>query len=391
MQENNKALRLKIEMLYFTIFGTMACYYPFLLLYLESRRLSYIQIGIIFALNSLVGIVAQPVWGYITDKRLTKKKTLLIASLFCALLAFNFWAARSFIYIAASVIMLIAFQSITSPMTDAYSYEIMEHTNAFSFGQVRLMGSISFACISLLLGKIIQLTGSGSGFLLFSILFIITAYIVRSIDFDGKSNIKRPSLKDVFDTVKQFKFMVFVLSVLLVNIAIGANNSYISVLVEKTGGNAAALGFVWFVIGMSEIPAFFFGARLQKKYEELDIYLCAVGLYILRFFLCSVEQSYLSVIAIQLLQAITYPLYLLGAMQYIYKIVPDPIKASGITLLSSLGFGLGNFIGNLGGGVLLESHSIYFLYRALSLSCVFALLTGLYLKLRGKKNQEAVT
>ena len=382
MQSENNALRFRFELLYFALFGTMASYYPFLPLYLESRNLSYTQIGIVFALNSLVGIIAQPIWGYITDKRLTKKKTLFIASIFCAVLIFNFLAAHSFLYIIASIVMLMIFQSITSPMTDAYSYEVMEQTNAFSFGQVRLMGSIGFALVSVALGKVIQLTDLRASFLLFSLLFIINAYLVYGIKYGGKANIKRPSIKDVLDTIKQFKFMVFVFSVLLANIALGANSSYISVLVKETGGSVAILGFVWFVIAICEIPAFFFGSHLQKRFGELNIYLWAIGLYVLRFFLCSIEQSYLSIIAIQ---SVTFPLYLLGAMQYLYKIIPEHIKASGITILSSLGFGLGGFIGNLGGGMLLESYGVYFLYRVLSVFCVLSLLVGIYLKSQEKK------
>lgn len=388
MQNGNNALRLRFEMLYFTLYGTGACYYPFLLLYLEGRNLSYLQIGVIFAVNSLVGIIAQPVWGYITDKYLNKNKTLLISSIFSALLAFNFLTAQSFPYIIVSVIMLMIFQSITSPMVDAYSLEVIEQTNAFSYGQVRLMGSVSFALISVALGKVIQLTDSRASFILFIILFIITAYLVNSIKYEGKANIKRPSIKEVLDTIKQYKFMVFVFSVLLVNIALGANGSYISVLVKETGGSVTILGFVWFVIAISEIPAFFFGNHIQRRYGELNIYLWAVGLYALRFLLSSIEQSYITVIAIQLLQGISYPLYLMGAMQYLYKIVPEQIKASGITLLSSLGFGLGSFIGNLGGGILLESHGVYYLYKVLSVFCVLSLIVGLYLKYQDKKTVQ---
>lgn len=385
MQNEKNSIMLRFGLLYSALYGTMACYFPFLLLYLESRNLSYTQIGIVFAINSFVGILAQPIWGYITDKHLNKRKTLLIASVLCAVFILNFIIAHSFLYIIASVILLMIFQSITSPMTDAYCYEVIDLTNAMSFGQVRLMGSVGFALTSVVLGKIIQLTDLRASFLLYSILFLITAYLVHGIKFEGKANIKRPSIRDVINTIKQFKFMVFVFSVLLLNIALGANGSYISVLVTETGGSVTSLGFVWFVIAISEIPAFFFGNHLQKRFGELNIYLWAVGIYVLRFLLCSIEQSYLSVIVIQLLQGITFPIYLVGAMQYLYKIVPDQVRASGITILSSLGFGLGSFIGNLGGGMLLENHGVYFLYRALSVFCVLSLLVGLYLKSQDSK------
>jgi len=385
MQNSNSAIKLRFQFLYFAIYGSLACYYPFLPLYLESRQLSYTKIGVVFAVNSLVGIIAQPIWGYITDKYLTKKKTLLISCMFCAVLVFNFLLARSFAYILATVFLLIIFQSVTSPMCDACSYEVMDHTGAFSFGQVRFVGSVGFAVISLALGKIIQMSSLNSSFILYSLLYLLTAYLVFGIKSDGKASINRPGLKDILDTIKQYRFMVFIFSVLLFNIGLGANGSYISVLVEKTGGNVTIIGFVWFVVAISETPAFFFGNRFQKRFGELNIYLWAAGLYVIRFFLCSLEQSYITVIAIQLLQGFSYPLYLLGAMQYIYKTVPESIRASGITILSSLGFGLGSFIGNLGGGVLVENYGIYFLYRVLSVCCALAFLTGLYLKVKDRK------
>lgn len=387
MQNSSSAIKLRFQLLYFALYGTMACYYPFLPLYLESNGLSYTEIGIVFAVNSLVGIIAQPIWGYITDKYLTKKKTLLIGCMFCAVLIFNFLMAHSFAYILASVFLLVIFQSVISPMCDACSYEVMDYTAAFSFGQVRFLGSVGFAVISLLLGKIIQMSSLSSSFILYSLLYLLTAYLVFGIKPSGKTSINRPGLKDILDTVRQFRFMVFIFSVLLFNIGLGANSSYLSVLVAETGGNVAIIGFVWFVVAISEIPAFFFGSSFQKRYGELNIYLWAAGLYVLRFFLCSLEQSYVTVVAIQLLQGFSYPLYLLGAMQYLYKTVPEHIRTSGITILSSLGFGLGSFIGNLGGGVIVENHGIYFLYRTLSVCCALALLAGLYLKVKDRKTE----
>lgn len=380
MNKINNMLKLRLIMLYFTLYGTMGCYYPYLPLYLENRRLSYTQMGIVFALNSLTGIIAQPIWGYVTDKRLTKRKTLFTASVFCSLLAFNFLAARSFSYILVSMGLLTIFQSITSPMCDAYCYEVIDRTGSLSFGQVRLMGSIGFAAVSLILGRIIQLTDINASILLYSALFAVTAYLVSGIKTEEKSGIKRPGIKDVLNTAKQLKFMIFIFSVLLINIALGANSSYLSVLVKETGGNASILGFVWFIVAMSEIPAFFFGNRLMKRFGVLNVYLFAAGLFALRFFLCSAEQSYQSVIAIQLMQSVTYPLYLTGAMQYVNMSVPEHIKASGITLISSLGFGLGSFIGNLYGGMLVETRGIYYLYRAMAIFCILSLITGICLK-----------
>lgn len=375
-------LKIRLELIYFALYGTIACYSPFLALYFKSRNLTYTQIGIAFAVNSLVGIFAQPLWGYVTDKYLNKKKTLLISSAFCSILIFNFVFARSFPHIIASIVLLLIFQSVTSPISDAYCYEIAENTKAFHFGEIRLAGSIGFALVSLALGKLIELAGINASFISFSVIFVINILLIYGVKFDGKAAIKRPGHKDVLDVVRRPKFLILVLSAMILNIALGANSSYVAILVQSTGGSTAVLGFTWFLVAVSEIPAFFFGGRLFKRYGELNLYLFATAFYILRYFLYSFNQGYTTIIALQLMQSITFPLYLMGIMQYVNKIVPEQIKASGITILSALGFGLGNLIGNLGGGILLETHDIFFLYRALSVVCLLSLLTGILLKVK---------
>jgi len=387
MEIHTAKLKLRFEFIYFALYGTMACYFPFLALYFESRGLSYTQIGIAFAVNSLVGIIAQPVWGYITDKYLNKKKTLLIASICCSVLIFNLVFAHSFLYVLLSIIFLLVFQSITSPISDAYCYDILEHTGSFHFGDVRFAGSVGFAVVSAMLGYLIEYTGLNTCYFLYSAFFLLYAYLLWGLRFEGKNNIKRPAVGDILNLVRQPGFMLFVLSVMLLNISLGANSSYLAIIVQHIGGSTSALGFIWFVIAMSELPAFFIGGMLFKKYGELNVYLAAALMYIVRFYLCSFEQGYTTVIIIQLLQSVTFPLYLMGAMQHLQKIVPDQIRASGITILSSLGFGLGNFIGNLGGGVLLENRNVFFLYRSMALACTAALTVGLLLKLYEKSKK----
>jgi MFS family permease len=63
-------------------------------------------------------------------------------------------------------------------------------------------------------------------------------------------------------------------------------------------------------------------------------------------------------------------------------IVPDKIRASGITLLSSLGFGLGGLIGNLGGGFILQYKDPFYLFKSLSIICFISLLIVLILKFK---------
>jgi PPP family 3-phenylpropionic acid transporter len=318
--------------------------------------------------------------GYVADKYLSKKKIILINMFACAAIIYLFIFTYGFYSVALATILLIFFQGSIMSILDAYCYDISDHVPEVDYGQIRLMGSIGFAVLSLILGGLIQYFDINTSFYLYSALFIVSALILSSIGFKSSIQIIRPSFSDVLEVLKNYKFILFVLSVMVLNITLQAHSNYVAILIEATGGNVANLGFVWFASALSEIPAFFFGAKLLKKYGELNIYIVALVLYIIRMLLSAYSTSYVMVIAVQFMQSITYPLYLFAALQYINVIVPNKIRASGITMLSSLGFGLGGLIGNLGGGFILQYHTPFYLYKILGIASFVSLLIALLLK-----------
>jgi MFS transporter, PPP family, 3-phenylpropionic acid transporter len=380
-----KSIKLNLLIVYFLAYGALACYFPFLAIYFKSRELTYIQTGIAFSIISLVSIIVQPLMGYLADKYLNKNKIVLINMFACSLLIYLYIFANGFYSVALATIALIFFQGSIMSILDAYCYDISDKVPEVNYGQIRLMGSIGFAVLSLILGGLIQNFDINISFFLYSGLFMVSALILSGIGFKSTPHSVRPSTTDIFEVLKNYKFILFVLSVMVLNIAIQAHGNYIAMLIEATGGNVANLGFVWFASALSEIPAFFFGAKLLKKYGEMNIYIISLGLYIIRMLLSAYSTSYNMVIAVQFMQSITYPLYLFATMQYINVIVPDKIRASGITMLSSLGFGLGGLIGNLGGGFILQYRGPFFLYKFMAMICCLSLLIILVLKYKEKQ------
>jgi MFS transporter, PPP family, 3-phenylpropionic acid transporter len=380
-----KSIKLNLLIVYFLAYGALACYFPFLAIYFKSRELTYIQTGIAFSIISLVSIIVQPLMGYLADKYLNKNKIVLINMFACSLLIYLYIFANGFYSVALATIALIFFQGSIMSILDAYCYDISDKVPEVNYGQIRLMGSIGFAVLSLILGGLIQNFDINISFFLYSGLFMVSALILSGIGFKSTLHSVRPSTTDIFEVLKNYKFILFVLSVMVLNIAIQAHGNYIAMLIEATGGNVANLGFVWFASALSEIPAFFFGAKLLKKYGEMNIYIISLGLYIIRMLLSAYSTSYNMVIAVQFMQSITYPLYLFATMQYINVIVPDKIRASGITMLSSLGFGLGGLIGNLGGGFILQYRGPFFLYKFMAMICCLSLLIILVLKYKEKQ------
>lgn len=67
----------------FLYFALLAMFIPFLPVYLSEQGLSPSQIGFIIGTGGFVTIIAQPLWGMISDKTKTIRKVLL-ALLLCS-------------------------------------------------------------------------------------------------------------------------------------------------------------------------------------------------------------------------------------------------------------------------------------------------------------------
>lgn len=375
-----KNVKTRLEGVYLLFYAAFACYYPFLIIFYEKMRMSYTEIGIAFAISSIAGVIIQPIWGYITDKYLNKRLSIIITMLLSAVIILAFILAKDFYWIILVLFVFIIFHSPISSITDAYCYEIIDEYKSIDYGKTRLMGSLGYAVSALIMGEVIKNLGSSAIFFGYCIFISIASAIIISFKFKGKQTSNEIKLKEVGKILSDRRFILFSIAIVLINIAFGANSSYLAVLISKTGGDVSKLGLMWFVIAISELPIFFFSNKLFKKFGIINLLSISIVIYILRFFLDSVSNNFNMVIIIQLLQGVTYPFYLMAALQYVNKIVPKNLQTTGITLYSAIGGGIGGFTGNLLGGIFLEWFSVFILFKVLSFICLIALASVLVLK-----------
>lgn len=374
-----KTLKRKLSLVYFMVYGSFACYGPFLVLYFKYKGLSYTQIGAVLAISSIVSVASQPMWGIVSDKYLNKRKAIIILAATSSLLTYGFMFAANFYMIIAVVVVFVIFSSSLGPIMDAFCYEMIDKHRTIQYGRIRLMGSLGYALVVLALGEMMKSSGIYTPFYAYLVLGIIAACIAVTIHAEGKSNNARISLNDITQVVKNKFFLVFVLAVMLINIPMVATGSYMAVLVEATGGDASVIGFLWFIIAITQIPSFFMGNKILR-YNELTLFCIAVILFGIRFILAGIASHYSIVILIQLMECITFPVYLMASLQFLNKVVPPAVRASGITLYAALGGGIGGFIGNLTGGLIVQQLGVFWMFRIAGLMAFISAAVALILK-----------
>ena len=376
----DKLLKTKLNIYYFIVFGATACYFPFLAVYFEGKGLSYSQIGILFAVNSLVAVISQPIWGIITDKYLNKRLTLLIVLVLSGLFIFNFVFASSFYFVLLSIILFIMVQSPITSVSDTYCYEIVENYKNFQYGKIRLMGSIGYAIIALILGNIIKVYGINSTFISYALFTVIGIAVLYSIKFNTKSTGASINIRDIVSLVKNKRYVLIVAAAMIINVSMGANGNYLAILIQKTGGDVSKLGILWFIVAMSELPAFFLGSKILERFGVLNVFILSTIFYAGRFFIDSISTSYQIVLAVQLLQGITFPLYMMSTLQYVNTITSPKTRTTAMTVFTAISGGIGGFVGNAAGGFILQSMNVFFLFKILSFVAIVALIMGIILR-----------
>ncbi|MDD4835196.1 MAG: MFS transporter [Lutispora sp.] len=375
-----KKINRNLSSLFFAVYWVFACYTPFLLLYLQDRGLSYIQIGSIFALNSAINVIFQPLWGYLTDKYISIKKALYISTIISAITIFLFIPVNKYFGVVFATICFVIFQSGILPLMDSLCYKVSHKYNNIKYGKIRLMGSAGYAFSSFLLGIIISRTSINIAFCLYSIFTLLIIILLSKVNISDEIHEKKKSKVQPLKILKNTNILLFLLSVTIISISYGANSSYVGVLLQEVGGNVQNLGLLWFVVAIAEIPVFFLINRLITKIGALNTYLLSLALFAIRFFLCTLWKNTSIIIIIQFLQGFTFPLLMAGGLDYLCSLVPAEARSFSISLMSALIFGLGSLIGNIGGGIIIDSFSVFSLYQMMSVISLISLSVALVLK-----------
>jgi predicted MFS family arabinose efflux permease len=73
-------------------------------------------------------------------------------------------------------------------------------------------------------------------------------------------------------------------------------------------------------------------------------------------------------------------------LQYISNIVQSQTRTTAMTVFTAAAGGIGGFLGNIGGGFLLQWTSVFNLFKIMAGLCMVSLLIGLLLKQIDRKS-----
>jgi PPP family 3-phenylpropionic acid transporter len=353
-----------LALFWFLYFGGLGIFFPYFPLYLhENAGLDGVQIGVVLATLPLVGIAAQPTWGYVADRTGARSGILVLLTAGAALGYAGFAAGRGFAGFVAITALLAVFASAVVPIALSVTFAALRGAGRHAFGLVRVWGTIGYligvAAYPRILHRFAPATAGGAEPGLGS-MFLATAACAAAAALVGpwlprRAGVALRAARGQWSALLREHAVVRLLLFTLAGYLFlqGPTNLF-PIFVRAHGGDLATVGRMWVVMLVLEIPLVTLsGAGLERLGARglLALGVLAGGV---RWTACALSDDLTVIYAAQLLHGVVVAGLLLGGPLYLELVVPEPLRSTGQGLLAMVGVGVGGILSNAASGWLLE-------------------------------------
>jgi PPP family 3-phenylpropionic acid transporter len=350
-----------LALVWFFLLGGFGMFFPFFAMYLrEDAGLTGTQVGLVIATMSLVGIVAQPLWGQLSD--ITGRRTLVLSMLgvgsavgYAALALPASFAA----FIAVGAVLAV-FSTNLMPAAWSVSLALLGEQGPRSIGWVRASGTVGFGASIAVLPYIVDAVAGRIDrplvciFPLGSALVLLGALLALGLPRTGAVSIRaapgdwrrlaghRPFRRALAFTFSAFLFMQ-------------GPTALFPLLVRGRGGGLDAVCAMWLVMLSLEVPLV---AAFGWTVERLGIRgVVTIGVLAgaVRWLVSGFCDDLTIVTIAQVLHGVAVWGVVVGAPAYVDTVTPPELRSTAQAMLAMVGVGLGSVLSNTLSGWLIDA------------------------------------
>ncbi|PYZ95257.1 MFS transporter [Salipaludibacillus keqinensis] len=381
----------KLKGMLFFFHSSMTIMISYLPVYFQSLGLTGNQIGVLLAVGPAAAIIAQPFWGFMSDRLKTVKRILLLCLSSALAVGFIVFQVAEFILLLPLLYMFFSFMSPAGGLGDSLAQKVSIQRSV-SFGSIRMWGSLGFASASLVGGYILSAIGIANIYYVYAS-FLVVALIFTYFAPDSVPSKKPVKLSSAFKLMKNRQLVIFFLLILSISLTHRMNDSFLGLYIIELGGNESIIGLAWFIGVATEATVFAFSVYWLRGYHPLTYISIAAFIYVLRWLLMSFAPDPTFLLFVQVLHGLAFATFYLTAFQFVSKLVPEELESTGHLLFISVFFGISGVIGSILGGVIINSfevRSLYYLMFGLALVGLFSSLIYRYFYFKRINREAAV-
>lgn len=327
---------LRLAFFYGAIFASVGIFLPYWPVWLESRGLSEVEIGLIIGASFWPRIVTSLVVPNVADRwgrrrlAMTWMTGLTLLGLLAFALVSDFW-----LFMALGLLTGATWSCIL-PLADAIS---LQHTAraGIDYGRVRLWGSITFILMSVIGGFALERTGTPSIFLLLILTTALTlvACFTMPDTAGGSAGAGSTSLRHLFGRADLW---LLVIASSMIQASHTLLYNFGSIHWRSAGLSETVIGWLWAEGVIAEVILFTFGGWLIRHVSLARLLTIAGLLAALRWVLDGVSVSLPLLMFTQALHAASFGLTFLVTLHYLRETTPPELQASAQGFYVAVGF-----------------------------------------------------
>ncbi|HLQ71466.1 MAG TPA: MFS transporter [Bacillota bacterium] len=364
---------------FYFLFSLSVGAFQFLNLYYIDVGLTVSQVGVLFAVGPLVMIIAQPLWGMLTDYWNAPRMTLLVMTLGTAATALFFPFSYEFTSLLLLNVIYFFFQSSVQPIADGTALAMLKDRK--DFGKIRLWGSFGYAVGVLIVGEVLDVLGLHVMFILHSC-FLVMA-LIFALKLPVKMAAKRRfRVREAVGLFKNPAFVLFLLFSFLVHLTVHSNNAYYGIHLENLGASVSLIGVALMIKSILEVPFFAMSGILMRRFSYRILLSSVAVIYACRWLVLGYSHALQVLVWSQIFLSLSFSIQYFASAAYVDDITPPRYRATGQTFYWAVSFGLGGLVGNSLAGWLLKVVDIHVMYQ---ISTIVSLVAILFLWIRPKQ------
>jgi MFS transporter, PPP family, 3-phenylpropionic acid transporter len=357
---------------YFLYYAALAYFAPFIVLYYQELQFNGPQIALLTGLPPLLTLFAAPFWTNVADSRRWHRQVMSLGILVAVLSVLLLQYMNVFAIVLLLVIVLFFFFSPVASLSDSATIAMLGADKAM-YGRVRIGGTIGWGLFALIAGTMINNYGLKLAFWGFSFFMLINLFVAQKLVYDDTTGHESLSGGGVRFFLTSRRWQLFLASSFLGGLGASSVASFLAPYMTGLGANESQIGFAIMIATLTELPVFFFGNRLLKRFAAQNLFLFSLVMIGIRSILYALVKTTSAVFIVQAFGGMIFPAMWLAGVAYADEHAPAGMKSTAQGLFGAVSFGFGAAVGGFLGGLLLESVG----GRGMYLVFGFIILSGL--------------
>ena len=343
------------------------------------------QAGIFMAASCLSGILCQPILGNWADRHPEVSLKWLFAALMAPAVALNllfYWTRPSFLPTLLIFLLLGVLELNSYPIIDSMAMQYINTGMDVPYSLGRGLGAFSYAVVCVVEGQLTQRLGVQSALLIHFVLQLVMIGFCAAFPSFPKEALppreEQAQPHSAWQLLRSNKpFSLMLAGCFFGMVAVMPIVSFLVNMVEAKGGDSGDLGLALFLMAASELPAAFVFQWLHRRMSSQRILLVSIVFMILKPVLFMASGSLTMLLLVQPIQLFGYGLFTPANAYFANESVAPEDRIQGQSLKSLLTSGLGNVVGSLLSGFILDWGGVNAMLTVCALSGCIGLCFGI--------------